>query len=455
MKLHPLITCALLTYSGFACSASPVQFEHLSQVSCIGKEAVPLSPDQIEELKLRNLVKLNVASEETAMKLAHAGFLDYLAGDSQGARQFADQAIAMWENLAPSRQNIAHIWEQGQSFAKENACDLAEKFLLASMHMSERNLGVRDAQTTGVMRDLVHVYSAQSKLVELDKLTPRLMSTWEASGTPEDSDMSLTYRVVADAYYWGKQSAKAESWALKNIALLEQNKTTKSDDLALALDDLATIYFDLLRFPEGQAVHDRAQTLRGSGLAPSTMRVTPPSYDTVMEEIKLKVRSGDNKAALTLAETSLRKLKQLRDAELDTLNTSATKLGSAKTEAERASTIEIMNATKLKLDILDAMIARLSGNIGEILHSLNRYAQAGNMYELALSGFEKSTTIRELDVARIESALGILCRIRGDKARALRLQEKAITRLTPLYGENFPDVVDAKAEIALLQGAER
>jgi tetratricopeptide (TPR) repeat protein len=96
-------------------------------------------------------------------------------------------------------------------------------------------------------------------------------------------------------------------------------------------------------------------------------------------------------------------------------------------------------------------LAQARSYLGEIQHAMGDLDGAAGAYEAALAGFGEGWSSNWRDRTRTRSDLAIVCRMRGDAARALALQQQVLDELLPLVGENHPDVKEAREEIALLR----
>jgi tetratricopeptide (TPR) repeat protein len=224
---------------------------------------------------------------------------------------------------------------------------------------------------------------------------------------------------------------------------------------------LVSIYYAQLRFAEGEAL--RKELFKGRP-EPAVVHDYFHYHRTQLGEL---VRKGDLEGALNMARDLADQRQKAFDEAAQALDKAEADVARARAEAQKNPSAASPALSQALRDSALARGRRSQGAVwlaqarsylGEILHATGDLDAAAVAYEAALARFAEGYngtwpghTGTWEDRIRTRSALAILCRMRGDATRAQALQQQLLDELLPLFGEEHPDVKEARAELALLR----
>jgi tetratricopeptide (TPR) repeat protein len=268
-------------------------------------------------------------------------------------------------------------------------------------------------------------------------------------------DPSQTHMLSALVDYFATQPEDrqqdlrlAEQFAQRGLALIPADMPTAARRLLSWR--LVSIYYAELRYPEAEAL--RARLLDGKP-APAARK---DEFAQQREALQALVRKGDLDGALALARSTLDARQQAFYASGQAVGDADFALAKARQDgATAANALAELTRGSAQAHAREngerLRLAETQRYLGEILHAMGKLDEAATAYQQALGNFPAAGQLRSLDRAHTRSDLAMLYRTRGELAKALPLQQQVLDELLPMVGEDHPDVIEARNELALLR----
>jgi len=291
------------------------------------------------------------------------------------------------------------------------------------------------------------------------RLAPMAKASLDARRQPLDPQDEQTVLALVDFFYGQPGDRQedlqvAEQLTQRGLALTSAGGASAAQRVLSYR--LASIYYAQLRYAEAETLRAR---LDAGGAQPSTPR---DGFLRQREELIAVVRKGELQAALGMARTMVEQRQQAFDASRQALVQATAAEAKAKAQqdpapdkAALAQAARTLAQARTWQNTETFWLAQARSYLGEIQHALGELDGAAAAYEAALAGFGDGRSGNWKDRTRTRSDLAILYRTRGDAARALALQQQVLDELLPLLGEDHPDVIEARAELALLRKLQK
>ena len=378
-----------------------------------------------------------------------SGPLPQRDANRKAALDLAERAQAIWNAAPPSAALGQDILRRGRTARNAAHCPLALNLLESALAVADKAGGAGDPLALSVARELMLLATAMGDDPTVNLLAPRLLAALGADAAPLDGANYQAYLAAADYYYRSEDHERAE--ALVN-GLIDKARASGADPARLRRLEFerASIYYAQGRYQEAEAlaaIADRPQA-RPDGLRADMKRMEA--------EMAGQVRSGRLQAALATGEAQLARLEAGRAASAAALQAAEAEWEAAKKEGKRdaLAAARTRYATERRDGIVwQYGLANMESYVGEVQHALGRFELALPLYEKALEHYPAAGGANVYDIERVRGDLALVYRARGEKARALALQQQVKATLLPLLGAQHPDVREAEAQIAQLGNA--
>ncbi|PWF49297.1 tetratricopeptide repeat protein [Massilia glaciei] len=402
-------------------------------------------PSEAEQVAARHTEK-RLADGDLASDLLAAQEMQTLAltrmssFQSQKSDEAAEQALAAWRKLPETAALVQQLHQAANRYHRRNMCKSAAPVYELALAMSDKLSGPHHASTFALMTDLAHLYRAQRQLPQLEKIAERVLAAGEMNPSAI-VDIARAHKDLSEVNYRRGTFPLAEKHALAAVALHEK---TAGKPLALALNELAAVYYAQRRFAEGEAARNRAKSITDV-IEVNVMTEVPPNISNLYGK-------GDIAGAIALASKALADedaaqvplIAKVYEAEQE-LKADA---GVSKyPEMQRSIALENLRRSHVQ-------VARALCDLGELFHSQQQLAEAEPLYRRAIALLDKDPRAPGFTKARLASNLGLLTQKQGAYAEALQLQQKVLEFYLPLLGSEHPDVIETQAEVAYLHKAQ-
>jgi len=434
-----------------ACRALPV----------IGVDPAALSQASARLAEARNHPAEQLALADALSGLALAsvrqnGRADLGIGEGLAPAELVRQSVAIWNAARPDARLARAVQERGIEFFNARQCELGRDVLEAAQRLSATGAagpGPDGLVGARIAEDQLRVALAMSDDARIRRLAPEVTTALEAGARPLDP--SETHMLAALVDYFATQPEDhqqdlrlAEQFAQRILALMPVD--TPGTARKLLSWRLASIYYAELRYPEAEALRAR---LLGDKPVPAMRK---DEFAQQREALQALVRKGDLDGALALARSTLDTRQQAFYASGQAVGDADFALARAKQDgATPATALAELTRGSAQAHVREnterLRLAETQRYLGEILHARGDLDAAAAAYQQALGNFPAAGQLRSLDRAHTRSDLAILYRTRGELAKALPLQQQVLDELLPAVGEDHPDVIEARNEMALLR----
>ncbi len=370
----------------------------------------------------------------------------------KAALDMAERAATIWHTASPSATLAQDLQRRARTARNADHCPLAlnlfESALAVADAAADKTRDANDPLALSVARELMLLASAMSDDPTMNTLAPRLLAALSADRTPFEGTNYAAYLAAADHFYRAEDNERAE--ALVN-ELTERVRAAGDAASAPRLRRLnaerASIYYAQGRYKEAEA------------LAPQRV-FGQPRQDALRAELEnkqndmvLQVRHGRIKDALAIGEAALARIDAARASSQAALAEAQAQWEAEKRNGGRDALAAARNRlvqARLDANTWQQALADMQGNTGEVQHALGRPDLALPLYEQALQNYPSSAGSNVYAIERVRGDMALVYRARGDRARALALQQQVHATLLPLLGAQHPDVREAQSEIAAL-----
>jgi predicted negative regulator of RcsB-dependent stress response len=386
-----------------------------------------------QELGLAERAASDVGS---ASVIAELSLVLSRAGHVKDAEARAEEAMSLWRRR-PSVATAEAMFRMAERYAKSAFCSKAALMFEQAALMADTLPG----QSALALDSWVNMIAIADIARQPDLL--RRAGGMTAKAIEKGVQIKAHYGAALLAYATSLLNDNKLSEAESFIDKVLSNKPADftEDELIIVK---AAAQFRQLRYQEGKATIARIDD-RGFGVAYPLRDI-----DRRIEGIRISFRERSRAAALAQAEDAL-SLQRRERAQV------MAKVESARLAAKEQGTPAPPNLLVLEraVEKEHADVGRIELVKGEILHSMNRLAEAERAYGGALSSLEAARQLNGVDAAGVHAALGHLYRVtkRPDLARAS--QQRALEIFSLMFGEMHPDSLLCKEELALLAEAAR
>jgi tetratricopeptide (TPR) repeat protein len=215
--------------------------------------------------------KLDPESTETAATLNSLGNLARQMGDSAGAVQFHQRALALFEKaLGPLHPKVAQAvrsvgndhWETG---------DLAEALsrYQRAVSIQERALGPDHPDTNASRGNIAAVYTQLGKFDEALAEYRRVLASNEKRLGPDSARLLMPLNNIAVTLLSKASLVEAESYARRALAIAEKTYGPVHPEVEVALVNLGDILLSRLQFDASVAAYRRAIAISESVVGPN------------------------------------------------------------------------------------------------------------------------------------------------------------------------------------------
>jgi len=391
--------------------------------------------------------KRMVAILETARggdDLELSGALNYLAGlyemqqrHDEAQRLFSRILAIRDKVLGPEHPDLAPILDQlARLYRADGRTAEADGFATRAQAIRAKRAGLRPEMLR--LRDAGRYAEATvlaQRLVQIEAMSVR---------GPDRNDVALALNDLAQLYWAQDRYAEAEPLLRRSLDIIEKTRGRQDNNVAAALDSLAKLYSAQGRYGEAEPLFRRSLAIR---------------------EIEAQ-RDNPDDAGVSIALDSLAQIyvAQGRTAEAEPLFERSVSLrekvfGSDHREVAAALTNQAglyhdlgrdAEAERLYLRSLDIFEKRLPPehhHLGAVLHNLarlykdqGRYAEAEPLFKRSLGIFETALGPEHLDVGKALNNLADLAYLQGDWATAAD------------YWRRSADIIKRRAERGLAGG---
>ena len=393
---------------------------------------------------------LALAAAQADLALATARqFSPERDANRKAALDLAERAQAIW-NAAPASPALAQeILARGRVARNGNHCALALSLLESALTVADKAAGPNDPVALPAVRELMVVATAIGDDPTVNALAPRLLAAVNTDTAPLDAINYATYLAAADHFYRGEDHERSEA-VIKG--LIDKVRANGADAAKLRRLNMerASIYYAQGRYQEAEALSAQAERPRHdrSPVLVEMLRVE--------EEMAVQVRSGRLQAALTMGEAQLARIGTALASAQAAQKEAESEWEAAKKEGARermAAARTRYASARRDANAWQRGLADMESFVGEVQHALGHPELALPLYEKALAHYPTVTGAWVYAIERVRGDMALAYRARGDRTRALALQQQVRKTLLPLLGAQHPDVLEAEAQIAQLSGA--
>ena len=367
----------------------------------------------------------------------------------KAALDMAERAATIWHAASPSATLAQDLQRRARTARNTDHCPLALSLFESALSVVDKIRDANDPLALSVARELMLLASAMSDDPTMNTLAPRLLAALSADRTPLEGASYAAYLAAADHFYRAEDNERAE--ALVNE--LSERVRGAAGDAASAPRlrrlnaERASIYYAQGRYKEAEA------------LAPQRLSGQPrqdalrAELENTQSDMVLQVRHGRLKDALAMGEAALARIQAGRASSQAALAEAQAQWEAEKRNGGRDALAAARNRlvqARLDANTWQQALADMQGNTGEVQHALGRLDLALPLYEQALQNYPSSAGSNVYAIERVRGDMALVYRARGDRARALALQQQVHATLLPLLGAQHPDVREAQSEIAAL-----
>ncbi|WP_305824469.1 tetratricopeptide repeat protein [Massilia brevitalea] len=367
----------------------------------------------------------------------------------KAALDMAERAATIWHAASPSATLAQDLQRRARTARNTDHCPLALSLFESALAVVDKIRDANDPLALSVARELMLLASAMSDDPTMNTLAPRLLAALPADQAPLEGTSYAAYLAAADHFYRAEDNERAE--ALVNE--LSERVRGAAGDAASAPRlrrlnaERASIYYAQGRYKEAEA------------LAPQRLSGQPrqdalrAELENTQSDMALQVRHGRLKDALAMGEAALARIQAGRASSQAALAEAQAQWEAEKRNGGRDALAAARNRlvqARLDANTWQQALADMQGNTGEVQHALGRSDLALPLYEQALQSYPSTAGSNVYAIERVRGDMALVYRARGDRARALALQQQVHATLLPLLGAQHPDVREAQSEIAAL-----
>jgi hypothetical protein len=375
--------------------------------------------------------------------------------DEAQARTTAQIVLTNLKAQPPSVQLAGRLRVMAQRYHRQNNCTAADPVYELALGMSATLLGDAHVTSVGILYDYAVITRAQRLLEKRPDIHDRLAAA--LAGAPAlASALPGVYEELGRAYYARGDFLQSERFWRVVAGANEKQSGLMAKARAAVGYELAAALYGQGRLADGDAERAAADTLSASAAA-SAARWTAPAASEAAQAFK----RGNIGAALESALIDLARadeqLAQLEETEARVRREQAQ--GATSDQSQNAPSDPLM-AIKLRQAIRATeaqrtVIAEHLTVVGELYHHQGKLTEAESFYRrgYAIKVSGKSVVARL--TRHLPSDLGRLLRSKGQFSEAQQLQQAALDAALPELGDEHPDVIDARSELAdlmVLQG---
>ena len=395
----------------------------------------------------------------TAQALYILGVISHKAGDDEGARLDAEQALAIFEkalgqehpqtlqaliavgiiqqflkNFGQAETNLARALEiservhgpfhpdTGQSlnnlaelYRDQGKDDRAEPLLLRALSISEQTLGPEHLQTAKGLHNLAALYVSRKRLKEAQPLYERALSIKEKVLGGEHPDTIATLQQLGLFYRDSLETDKAEQTLSQVFRAYEKVFGPDASNTIASLNDLVDFY-------EVQGAHEKKRSL-----LQGFVTTHANSIQAWHMEIDQHIAKGDYKSAFPIARRALELSRNLLGRE--DLGTAISLNYLGQLHLQTASYHEAIALLEEALDICKKQPDPENDGTGLTLNNLGMAYERVGRFDQARLALESAIIIREKVLGREHVAIAVSLNNLGEIYRAMGKYEQA----KPLY----------------------
>lgn len=283
--------------------------------------------------------------------------------------------------------------------------------------------------------------SAAAKYDEALPLAERVLALRQQALGQEHAEVALALDQLATIYRRKGDLAKAEPLAVRALAMAEKTFKPNDSNLGLLVNDLAVIHFTKRDYLRAEPLF-----LRARSIWEQTLGIEHPNVGRVLNNLgAVYANRGENDKAAPLLQRALEILeKELGPEHMrvgDAVNNLANFHAQQREDFARAEPLfaRALGIYEKQLGPEDLRVATALYNLGNAQLSQGNLAQAEANYGRARKIFE-TKNIEHPDALRVFINLGELAALRGDYAQSLALQQRALALREKALGPEHPDV---------------
>ncbi len=350
------------------------------------------------------------------------GALNYLAGLYEGQHR-DDEAMVVYSRvlairdklLGPDHPDLAPILNHlARLFRAQGRTAEAERF-------DAREQTIRQT-VAGLRPEMVRLRDA-GKYAEAAVLAERLLEIEERSVRgPDRNDVALALNDLAQLYWAQDRYAEAEPLLRRSLDIIERARGHQDNNVAVALDSLANLYSAQGHYAEAEPLFRRSLAIREK----ESQRDNPDDAgvsNALNSLARLYVAQGRTAEAEPLFDRSV----SIREKVFGTdhREVAAALTNQAGLYHDQGRDAEAERLYRRSLDILEKRLPPGHHHLGAVLHNLallykdqGRFAEAEPLFKRSLGIFETALGPEHLDVSKALNNLAELATLQGNWAAA-------------------------------------
>lgn len=445
---------SLLLFLCFPVAAFGAAPQAVSPIRCDSTyDAVKLSSEQLASAKQTEAA---LAERSLTPELANVDAIQVLSLSQyeryrkSEANATAQTVAAIWQREAPSSAVAVRARDHARQQLAHTNCPAAEELYKAALEIARKGPGEGDSVTVEVMHELAMLYRAQRRFAErlaLYRSIAELLRADPALGRR----LPQVYLELSDLAYRDKNFKQAEQYARTAMAHLDNGAGPTSLALVPALNEAAAALYAQGQLQEGDKLRDRGRDIvRQVNSSTSIVEVQqPPPAGSVAALYKLGQIDGAIAKALQRLQVEETKLAELT-ATLTQLQADPASQPASASEARKRELALASRAVEFKQRDITFALA----DAAELYHSQERRAEAEPLYRRGFALLTESKADKSQLAARFAHGLGIILRKKGELKEAEQFQHIAYANIEAEFGPDYPDALDAQAELAHLFAAQ-
>ena len=333
----------------------------------------------------------------------------------------------------------------GELYLSQGRYAEAEPLLKRSLAIREKALGLEHHEVAEALRKLGRLYMAMGRhdearavSVRSNEITAKVLGPEHKhlidQSMIEVADLNLQVLALARAGKFVDALALAERHVANAEARHRTGDTDSARAYASALNNLASLHLELVRYAEAELLFKRALVVGESELGPDHISLGSPLNNLA----SLYKELGRYADAEPLFKRSLAIQEKALGAEHPEVGLLLDNLAQLRSDQGRDTEAEPLYRRSLAirertLGLDDPAVGRSLNNLAQVYRAQGRYDESERLYARALSISEKTLGVEHLGVAALLNNIGVLHTLQRRYAeaelrlrRALAIEEKAL-----------------------------